>query len=157
MTDRIIKFRGKHIHVFSTNQHFDGHWVCGYLANKDYINTGEAERLVDYNTVGQFTGLFDKCGNEIYEGDIFKFADEVWSSCETSCGTEYDSADIENYGVVGYCEDSGRFDFVKYKYNENTIEANLHENHDMEFAEFVSELEIVGNIHDNPELLEVEI
>lgn len=104
-------------------------------------------------TVGQFTGLTDKNGKEIFEGDIFKFPDEIWESCYTSCGTEYDSWTVENYGVVGFCEDTGRFDFIKYKFDENSVEANLHENHDIEFCEFVSDLEIIGNIHDNPELL----
>ena len=46
-----------------------------------------------------------------------------------------------------------RADFIEYKLNENSVEADLHENNSLDFAEFVSELEIIGNIHDNPELL----
>lgn len=106
-------------------------------------------------TVGQYTGKNDKNGNKIFEGDILKFNDEVWESCYTSCGYEYDSWKVENYGVVGFDEDRAYFDFIKYKFNENSIEADLHENHDIEFADFISELEVIGNIHDNPELLEV--
>lgn len=108
---------------------------------------------VDPATVGQFTGLTDKNGKKIFEGDIFKFKDEAWSSYYTSCGTEYDSWEVENYGVVGFCDDSGRFDFVRYKFNENSVEADLHENNSIAFADFVGELEVIGNIHDNPELL----
>ena len=48
-----------------------------------------------------------------------------------------------------------RFDFIKYKFSENSVEADLHENHTIDFSEFVCELEIIGNIHDNPELLKV--
>ena len=104
-------------------------------------------------TVGQFTGLTDKNDVRIFEGDIFKFDDEVWESSYTSCGTEYDSFAVENYGVVGFDEDMARFDFIKYKFNENSVEADLHENHTIDFSEFVCELEVIGNIHDNPELL----
>ena len=104
-------------------------------------------------TVGQYTGLTDKNGKKIFEGDIFKFDDEVWESSYTSCGTEYDSFAVENYGVVGFDEDMARVDFIKYKFNENSVEADLHENHNIDFSEFVSVLKVIGNIHDNPDLL----
>lgn len=109
---------------------------------------------VDPATVGQYTGLQDKNGKRIFEGDVFKFPDEVFESFETSCGTEYNSWDIENYGVVAFCEFSGRFDFVQYRFNQSSVDADLHENHDMEFHDFVCELEVIGNIHDNPELMD---
>ena len=109
---------------------------------------------IDSETVGQYTGLTDKNGTKIFEGDIFKFSDEIFESYYTSCGTEYNSWEVENYGVVGFCEYFGKFDFIKYKFNENAVEADLHENHNIEFYEFVSDLEIIGNIHDNPELIE---
>jgi uncharacterized phage protein (TIGR01671 family) len=151
---REILFRGKQLD--------DGAWVCGYLFRYNdgetciMVDEGAAlpEYWVDPKTVGQFTGLLDKNGKKIFEGDIFKFKDEAWASCYTSCGTEYDSWEVENYGVVGFSEDLGRFDFVGYKFNENSVEADLHENNKIEFADFVGELEVIGNIHDNPELLE---
>jgi uncharacterized phage protein (TIGR01671 family) len=103
--------------------------------------------------LNQFTGLFDKQGKEIYEGDIFIFNDELWTNGYTSCGTEYDSCEADNYGVVGFDEGTLRFDFTRYKYNENQVEADLHENHEIEFADFIQEHEVIGNIYENPELL----
>lgn len=148
----------------------DGEWIYG---GHMYVESLDRHIIVDHDgckqfsdecfgfsavipeTVGQCTGLKDKNGNWIFEGDIFKFDDEVWSSCYTSCGTEYDSYDVVNYGAIGFNKDSASYDFIKYKYNENSIEADLHENCSIEFADFVTELEVIGNKWDNPELLEV--
>ena len=142
----------------------NGEWVQGSLLydrenNEAFIAVSFEDRAAYLNevipeTVGQCTGLEDKNGKAIFEGDIFEFPDEVWWSCYTSCGTEYDSCEVKNYGVIGFCDYFGRFDFVRYKFNENSVEADLHENREMEFHEFVCELEIIGNIHDNPEILE---
>ena len=146
---REILFRGKAI---------DGNWYYGVplVFTEDYVCMTAPHthnKKVEANTIGQFTGLTDKNGNKIFEGDIFKFPDEIFESYYTSCGTEYNSWEVENYGIVGFSEDLGRFDFVDYKFNENAVDADLHENHDIEFYDFVSDLEVIGNIHDNPELL----
>ena len=146
----------------------NGEWIEGFYSAEEYNPyIGKIEYIpriqiigkcvslgVIPETVGQYTGLTDKNGVRIFEGDIFKFDDEVWESSYTSCGTEYDSFAVENYGVVGFDEDMARFDFIKYKFHENSVEADLHENHTIDFSEFVCELEVIGNIHDNPELLE---
>lgn len=160
---REILFRGKRID--------NGEWVYGYytyctdgckLSHRIYIVFAEAyggETLhsiwfeVIPTSVGQFTNLYDKNDKKIFEGDIFKFPDEAYESYYTSCGTEYNSREVENYGVVGFCEDLARFDFVEYKFSENVVDADLHENHDLEFYDFISDLKVIGNIHDNPELL----
>ena len=154
---REILFRGKNVD--------NGKWVYGsyveqYGAKEIYLQDGVDEHGFDRHhvipeTVGQYAGLTDKNGKKIFEGDIFKFLDEVWESSYTSCGTEYASWEIGNYGVVGFDEDTARFGFIQYKYNENSVAADFC-NNDVEFADFVKELEIIGNIHDNPELLKGE-
>ena len=159
MAIREVIFRGKRTD--------NGEWIEGFYSAEEYNPYIEKIEYIPRiqiigkcvslgvipETVGQYTGLTDKNGKRIFEGDIFKFDDEVWESSYTSCGTEYDSFAVENYGVVGFDEDMARFDFIKYKFHENSVEADLHENHTIDFSEFVCELEVIGNIHDNPELL----
>ena len=156
--------------LFKAKTVYNGEWVEGYYLRDQYHLRGkdiifyrkDSDRftvytdIIDIETLCQFTGLCDKNGNKIWENDILKFEDEIWMSSHTSCGTEYDSVKIENYGLIGYDKNSARYDFVKYKFNENSVEADLHENHDIEFSEFVKENEKIGNIFDNPELLQEE-
>lgn len=128
--------------------------VCIVSPINNQDTTGGNE--VDTETIGQFIGLTDKNGKKIFEGDIFKFEDEVWQEYYTSCAVQCDSWEVVNYGVVGFNEELSQYDFVRYKFSQNSVEADLHENHDMTFADFITDLEVIGNIYDHPELMKSE-
>ena len=129
--EREILFRAKHIHAMDSNEHLNGTWVHGYLSDKNYINDKslEGEFLVDENTICQYTGLTDKNGKKIFEGDILRHADEtilktVWND--------------RKYGFAAQC--------VKGSVLLKDCKWGL--------CEFESdEVEVIGNVFDNPELL----
>ena len=88
-------------------------------------------------TVGQFTGRCDKNGVKIFEGDIVTYPDG-------DGGYEYCDETI-NSGVVTWCDESALF------YITNNYSAEFPDMWDR-----VDEMEVIGNIHDNPELAKEE-
>ena len=125
-------YRAKHIHALNKNEHLDGTWVQGYYSAKEYINTGEADRLIDIATLCQCTGLKDKNGKLIFEGDIVKY---IISDGQTA-GEEISAVSWSEYGYYPWM--------------------NEYECEGCDLYCTVSEMEVIGNIFDNPELLEVE-
>ncbi len=87
--------------------------------------------FVDYLVIMQSTGLRDKNGKEIFEGDIL--------ACKTD-------DEVINLNVF-WDEEHALFMFESKKYNEQEPLAELVENNTYPF-------EIIGNVHETPELLE---
>ena len=132
---REILFRGKRID--------NGEWVEGNLFVPDKVdfrkppteilmatNIVRISYEVDPETVGQYTGLKDKNGKRVFEGDICQHEKTGRTISVSWHGT------MAGYVWSKRIEDSHLFDF-----------GELFRVHD-KYA-------VIGNIHDNPELLEV--
>ncbi len=94
---------------------------------------------VDPETVGQYTGLTDRNGKKIFEGDIVDYEDEVPGQYE------YHDSLFINRGVVEYSE--GCFYWTNGVAAENLVDC---------VYKGVADCVVIGNIHDNPELREDE-
>lgn len=130
---RIIEFRGK--------RKDNGEWVEGgiyyqkldevkeeavYIIGGSLNDVGCAYEVIP-ETVGQYTGLKDKNGKKIFEGDIMKYGDTIHKVVfEQKNGTAY-------FGLV-----YNKFETLPFgHYQDSKLN------------------EVIGNIHSNPELLEV--
>jgi len=124
---REISFRGKTLK--------EDNWICGSLLvypdgacficcpNEDNANVLD-KYLVIPETVGQYTGLCDKNGMRILEGDIVKLSGHSSpGKVEWSCG-------LSGFFIT---INSSHFELASYLYHH---------------------LEVIGNVYDNPELLE---
>lgn len=128
--DRVIKFRGKSM---------SSRWIYGLLTKKKLRNSGRISYAiakddcslgntipVTEESIGEFTGLKDIDDKEIYEGDIVKCDDGF----------------IDNIGRVDWYH-GGWFVFYK-AHPVNYLNWFIHK----------EKVTVIGNIHDNPELLE---
>jgi uncharacterized phage protein (TIGR01671 family) len=133
---REIKFRGKRLD--------NGEWVYGYYYTQIITHAGNRKSRdhfmrteqniryeVDPDTVGQYTGLKDKNGKEIYEGDIVE---------------SFDHGQVRQLYLV--------------KFNKGCFGASL-DNISFYFLTFdhvcVEQIKIIGNIYENPDLLSAEV
>ena len=134
---REILFRGKRTD--------NGTWAYGYLFciwERTYLCWGTTNDVPNMKevipeTVGQYTGLTDKNGKRIFEGDIVRY------------GTNTNRADNEEIYEVVF-ETRGGSGYFGIRISE------------IETWQFCLEvpaklMEVIGNIHDNPELLGGEI
>lgn len=142
---REILFRGKHkdsgewvegVPYFENNQCF---MITDLFICEEYQCTGAENVEAISETVGQYTGLTDKNGKRIFEGDIVKADDFIFAVKYGKCGGV---ANADNYGYMGF-------------YLEPFSEATkLHARYGLRNDIcYFDNIEIINNIHDNPELL----
>lgn len=141
----ISKFRGLYI-----DENNKGKWQYGYLiedtgqsfiinevieANEQYITIG-SWYPVRQDTVSQSTGLYDKNGKKIFEGDILKVAnnDSSW------------------FEVVKYDHDKAMFISKEVNLKYEVPEIPLYDL----FSLYLFKVEVIGNIWENRDLLGVE-
>lgn len=127
---REILFRGKRVD--------NNEWVYGFLSKSrgnnhflslciDHEENGVMlSSIVEPETIGQYTGLTDKNGKKIFEGDIVRYNGEKHIVVfETRGETGYFGIKIDHIETWGFCL---------------SVPAKL--------------MEVIGNIYDNPELAE---
>lgn len=132
--------------LFKAKRIYDGKWVEGYYLRDQYHIGGKDiifyrkdsdwftiyTDIIDPETLCQFTGLTDKRGNKIWENDILMaHLDDLYPE-----DTTYETIE---WGVAGWVA-----------HEANSIDGQYLDEFDLEY------FEVVGNIFDNPELLQEE-
>ena len=124
--------------LFRAKRKDNGEWAYGYLYGiweQRYIcwwmtNNVPEMREVIPETVSQYTGLTDKNGNKIWENDV------------VNCPSE------ECYGKISWNESESGFFFCILLEDGRFDEEHIYD--------YVDDLEVIGNVFDNADLLEVK-
>jgi uncharacterized phage protein (TIGR01671 family) len=132
---REIKCRGKRLD--------NGEWIEGDLLRMnghwfifpDPAPGGIDKYEVDPATVGEFTGLKDRNGKEVYEGDIIRFSNPYLIISQGK----------QSFGMVKYYD--ALAGFALYNSSEDKFPMEC------DWLKIDGSTKVFGNIHDNPELL----
>ena len=136
-------------YLFRGKRKDNGEWVegCGIIATENWVSIFTVIDDIDENssevneievlpeTVGQYTGLTDKNGKKIFEGDIIKY--------KNTDGIKFNGVALTVIGKVVYNEKNASFAIS----GKDEIGAKHYDYFP------IKKIEVIGNIHDNPELL----
>lgn len=110
----------------------------GFLEEVYVRRNSTVDELIDYKLM-QYSGIKDIEGKEIYEGDIVEFLDEEVNY--SHCGVEYD--EFINIGKVIFSHD----ELMGWDITNRNMDLE-------EVWHYREYIKVIGNIYENPELLE---
>lgn len=140
--------------LFKAKRISDGQWVEGYLYKqvgvKDRIyfaievidNTVKAYE-VDESTICQYTGLTDKNGNKIWENDVVRYQFDTDDCIFPNKDTK------KRVGKIFFSDFRASFSVAMGRNGNKAINNDL-----FKYVQNGNRVEVIGNIFDNPELLE---
>lgn len=140
--------------LFKAKRISDGQWVEGYLYKqvgvKDRIyfaievidNTVKAYE-VDESTICQYTGLTDKNGNKIWENDVVRYQFDTDDCIFPNKDTK------KRVGKIFFSDFRASFSVAMGRNGSKVINNDL-----FKYVQNGNRVEVIGNIFDNPELLE---
>ena len=115
-----------------------GPWTDDGLHHSDYTHV----EIVDPDTVCQFTGLLDKNGKEIYDGDVLRSDKYPYSCIEIEERDNY-------FGVIEWNENEAAFYIVTIKNPKSSVKGISDGISDYLSKSALQDFEVIGNINDD--------